>query len=50
MLMSGKPESDEPFLVEEAGGFFEELDSAAVIFDEVVVWGKDTYDSFLFCL
>ena len=37
MLMPGEAEADEPFLVKQADGLLQQLNAAAVVFDEVVV-------------
>ena len=37
MLIPGEAEADEPFLVKQAGGLLQQLNAAAVVFDEVVV-------------
>ena len=39
--MPGEAEADEPFLVKQAGGLFHQLNTAAVVFDEVVVGGYE---------
>ena len=47
MLMPGEAEADEPFLVKHTGGLLQQLNAAAVVFDEVIVGGENICNSFL---
>ncbi len=46
--MPGKAQGDEPFAVQPPGGFFQQLDTALVVFDQIVV-GGDFFDAIWRC-